>query len=166
MNVVIRPIQESDITEFHRVLDGVCRERRYLAALEGPSLERIERFVKNNVLMDHPQYVALVDGQIVGWCDALPGDAGSGMAHVGHLGMGVVRPFRRAGIGEKLIRAVLEKAREKDFLKVELGVYASNVGAIALYEKMGFTQEGRNVRARLVDDQYDDVILMALFLET
>ena len=163
--VLIRPIQESDIPEFHRVLDGVCRERRYLGALEAPPTERTERFVKTNVEKDHPQFVAFVNGEFAGWCDAIPGDVSSGDAHVGRLGMGVAKQFRRQGIGAKLMHAVLDKARAQGLQKIELGVYSSNTGAIALYQRFGFTEEGRKKRGRLVDGDYDDVVMMALFLD-
>jgi RimJ/RimL family protein N-acetyltransferase len=163
--ILIRPIQESDIPEFHQVLGDVCRERRYLATLEAPSMERTERFVKTNVQKDHPQFVALVDGQLAGWCDAIPGDVSSGNAHVGRLGMGVAKPFRRQGLGAKLMHAVLDKARAQGLRKIELGVYSSNTGALALYERFGFTEEGRKLRSRLVDGHYDDIVMMALFLD-
>ncbi len=163
-SLVIRQILESDIPEFYRIIDEVCRERRYLAALEAPPLERMTTFVKNNVTLDHPHMVADAGGTLVGWCDAIPGEATSGAPHVARLGMGVVPSHRRQGIGERLLNAVLDKARSKDIEKIELGVYRANTGAIALYERSGFTVEGCRVRSRCVDGCYDDIILMALFL--
>lgn len=164
--IVIRPIQEADIPDFHQVLDAVCRERRYLAMLEGPSLQQTSLFIRNNLLMRHPQFVAVVDGALAGWCDVIPGEAQSGTAHVGRLGMGVAKRYRRQGLGARLMRAVLDMAQEKGLQKIELSVYSSNAGAIALYERFGFVEEGRKVRGRLIDGHYDDVVMMGLFLET
>ena len=48
--------------------------------------------------------------------------------------------------------------------KIELSVYCSNVAAINLYRNLGFEEEGRKKRGRLVDGSYDDVLLMALDL--
>ncbi|RBP44502.1 RimJ/RimL family protein N-acetyltransferase [Roseimicrobium gellanilyticum] len=163
---LVRPIQVADIPDFHRVLDGVCRERKYLAMLEAPPLEGTESFVRNNVQMDHPQFIALVNGQLAGWCDALPGESTHGTAHIGHLGMGVAKPFRRQGLGAKLMHAVLDKARDKGMVKIELEVYASNTGAVTLYQRFGFEEEGRKRRGRFLDDHYDDVVVMSLFLDT
>jgi RimJ/RimL family protein N-acetyltransferase len=164
-SILIRPIQESDIPEFYRVLSDVCRERRYLAAIEPPPREGTERFVKTNVQKDHPQFVAIVDGEFAGWCDAVPGDLSSGNAHVGRLGMGVAKQHRRQGLGARLMHAVLDKARSKGLQKIELGVYSTNTGAIALYERFGFIEEGRKKRSRLVDGLYEDIVMMALFLD-
>jgi RimJ/RimL family protein N-acetyltransferase len=164
--ILLRPIQEADISDFHRVLDSVCRERKYLSMLTAPPLESTENFVKGNIEKDHPQFLAFVDGQLAGWCDAIPGSASSGNAHIGHLGMGVAKSFRRQGLGARLMHAVLDKARAKGFLKIELAVYASNIPAIALYQRFGFEEEGRRLRGRFVDGHYDDVIMMGLFLDT
>jgi RimJ/RimL family protein N-acetyltransferase len=164
--ILIRQIQEADISEFYRVLSDVCHERKYLAALEPPPFKGTRRFIKTNVQKDHPQFIALVSGQLAGWCDAIPGDVSSGNAHVGRLGMGVAKPFRRQGLGAKLMHAVLDKARDKGLIKIELSVYASNIPAIALYQRFGFEEEGRRTRSRFVDGHYDDVIMMGLFLDT
>lgn len=50
---------------------------------------------------------------------------------------------RRRGIGEKLILELVERLKERDSHCLTLEVRASNAPAIALYEKLGFTQVGR-----------------------
>lgn len=162
--VHIRPIRNEDAPGLHRVLDTVSRERRYLGRLEAPAEDKFRSFVASIVESGHSQFVAEEDGQIVGWCDALPGTASAGTAHVGHLGMGVLKEFRGRGIGRRLAEATIEKARALGLEKIELSVYSSNDGAIALYRILGFQEEGRKVRGRHVDGIYDDVILMALTL--
>lgn len=86
--IFVRQIREQDAPAFRDVLDAVCRERKYLAMLEGPPIEQVQSFVTANVKSGCPQFVAEQDGKIVGWCDALPGPAAFGMGHVGRLGMG------------------------------------------------------------------------------
>lgn len=142
-DLAIRQIQESDVPSFCEALDSVCRERLYLAKLEAPPLESVRKFVGSNVQHDLPQFVAVEDGVVVGWCDVLPGDAASGTAHVNRLGMGVRKECRGRRIGQRLIEATIEKARAFGLEKIELSVYASNRPAIALYQKLGFEEEGR-----------------------
>jgi len=48
--------------------------------------------------------------------------------------------------------------------RIELEVFASNAPAIKLYEKVGFVVEGVKQKARKLDDIYDDLIEMALFI--
>lgn len=165
--IVIRPIREEDAAQFHAVLDAVCRERRFLATFEAPPLEQVQGFVTGNVRAGHPQFVAEAEetGRIVGWCDAIPGDATTGVQHIGRLGMGLLPEYRNRKIGRRLIAATLDRCRTLGLEKVELTVYASNAPALALYRSLGFGEEGRKVRGRLVDGSYDDVLLMALFLK-
>lgn len=51
--------------------------------------------------------------------------------------------YRRRGIAEALIDALVNALREKRSRALSLEVRASNDPAIALYQKMGFSQVGR-----------------------
>jgi ribosomal protein S18 acetylase RimI-like enzyme len=53
-------------------------------------------------------------------------------------GMGVVAAARRGGIGERLMRALIERARAAGVRRLGLEVLERNTGARALYEKLGF----------------------------
>ena len=162
--ITIREIRETDAPAFRQALDSVCHERKYLAAMEAPPEDLVRTFVTSNVSSGFPQFVAEEDGKIVGWCDAIPGDASSGTAHVGRLGMGVLKDYRGKKLGRRLLEATIEKARRIGLEKLELSVYSSNSPAITLYEKQGFEMEGRKKRGRFVDGVYEDVLLMALVL--
>jgi len=51
--------------------------------------------------------------------------------------------FRRQGIAEALVKALVEALKERGSHCLTLEVRASNAPAIALYEKLGFGQVGR-----------------------
>ena len=51
--------------------------------------------------------------------------------------------YRRQGIAEKLIDALISALKEKGSRGLMLEVRASNESAIALYQKLGFIQVGR-----------------------
>src|SRR5262249_6999013 len=53
-------------------------------------------------------------------------------------GMGVASEARRQGVGEQLMRALLESARACRARRIQLEVLERNSGARALYEKLGF----------------------------
>jgi ribosomal protein S18 acetylase RimI-like enzyme len=53
-------------------------------------------------------------------------------------GVGVVASARRSGVGEALMRALHEQARERGVRRVWLEVIVENTGALALYEKLGY----------------------------
>lgn len=50
--------------------------------------------------------------------------------------------FRRAGVGQTLIRALIRALKERDSRCLTLEVRESNAPARSLYEKMGFSQVG------------------------
>lgn len=62
----IIPIQPGLIESFHRTLDVVARERRYLAFLEAPPIEQTRKFVLNVIEQGYPQFVAVAAGEVVG----------------------------------------------------------------------------------------------------
>lgn len=51
--------------------------------------------------------------------------------------------YRRRGIGEKMMEKTLNLAAKKDFRRISLDVRVSNLPAVSLYKKFGFTQAGR-----------------------
>jgi ribosomal protein S18 acetylase RimI-like enzyme len=77
--------------------------------------------------------IAVVGGEAAGICKlAIRGERG----WVG--GMGVAPPHRGKGIGEALMRTVLEEARARGLREVWLEVLFPNEPAIRLYEKLDF----------------------------
>ncbi|MHA6298382.1 GNAT family N-acetyltransferase [Devosia sp. CAU 1758] len=162
MPITIRPITLADAEIFHDVLDSVARERRFLRLTSAPPLERSRSFISSNLTNGNPQFVALDDGILVGWCDICRSEE-TGSEHCGSLGMGLLASHRGLGIGTNLLAATLNAART-GFHRVELDVYASNTSAITLYEKVGFAHEGRRRNALLRDGLYEDIVMMGMLL--
>ena len=59
------------------------------------------------------------------------------------VGMWVAPSARGRGVGERLVRTVLESAAERGLSRVLLEVAHENAPARALYERMGFAPTGR-----------------------
>ncbi len=161
--VQIRPTRESDTASARDAVNAVAAEKWYLATVDGFSPEQTRDFLKRVVDGSLPQVMAVLEDEVVGFCDILPNPA-KGFTHVGRLGMGVRFEWRRQGIGRRMLDACLSLARKAGIEKVELEVFSDNVGAIRLYDSFGFSQEGLKVRGRKLENQYQDVKLMALWL--
>jgi ribosomal protein S18 acetylase RimI-like enzyme len=160
--IEIVPIAQGHIDGFHRALDSVARERRYLAFLEAPPIESTRAFVLNNIKRGHPQFVAVsAEGEVVGWCDVTPMSSPT-QAHRGVFGVGLLPQFRGQGIGTRLTKKALAAARAFGLHRVELTVREHNTGAIELYKKEGFEIEGVQRDAVLVDGMYENVVCMAV----
>ena len=108
--------------------------------------------------------VAEADGHAGGLCTVTPrGVPEHEMGHVGDLGILVGPGYRGRGIGEVLIRAVLERCRPRLEIVV-LGVFAQNARARRLYEKVGFRTLGTLPREIKRSGTYLDGLLMYLDL--
>ena len=157
----IEAIREEHVPSYWAALDAVARERRFLLMLEAPPLAATREFVLGNLRDGNPQVVAMVGETVVGWCDIRRG-AMPTLRHSGSLGIGVLAPWRRRGLGAGLLQAALALARERGFERIELAVRVDNPGACALYERFGFEHEGRLRRHLRVDGESHDSFAMAL----
>jgi ribosomal-protein-alanine N-acetyltransferase len=70
---------------------------------------------------------------------------------------------RRGGLGRRLVRDALDRARESGCHRVTLEVRPSNVAARKLYESMGFREVGR--RPGYYRVEAEDAIVMAVSLD-
>jgi len=163
MNFTIIPISEKHINEFWSAVDSVARERKYLAFLEGPPIHTTRDFVLRNIQEHWPQFLAIHNQKIIGWCDITSLDRPI-FAHIGSLGMAVLAPFRGQGIGKALLETVLQQAKDKGLTRIELTVREHNQAAIALYEQFGFVKEGIHKNGVCIDGQYENHVFMALLL--
>ena len=161
MQPTIRRIQLSDAESFRTCLDSVARERKFLAQIEAPPLEKVHGFVAQSVEQDAAQYVAIVGERIVGWCDVFAHWAYA-LKHVGTLGMGVHVEFRRQGLGRALLLQTLQHALKNEIYRVTLEAREDNTRAIRLYEQVGFKHEGRAACALRFDGQFYTGVTMAL----
>ena len=78
-----------------------------------------------------------------------------------HLVIGVRAHAAGQGIGAGLLRQARDWAIAHGLHRLELTVMARNTRAIRLYERMGFTVEGRRRECLLVDGQFIDELTMA-----
>jgi RimJ/RimL family protein N-acetyltransferase len=162
--IEILPIAPEHFDSFHACLDAVARERIYLGFVQAPPLEATRDWLTNSMQQGAIRLIAVDGAAVVGWFDIERTDR-EGFAHAGRLGMGVIKAYRGRGIGTALLVKGLAEARTHQLERVELDVYASNRIAIQLYEKFGFEIEGRKRNARKLDGVYEDIVLMAWFLD-
>lgn len=161
MNIEIRKIEGADVKGFYNALCTVASEGVYLLTTTPPSYEKMEKFVLDNIRSNNAQYVAVLDNQVIGWADIIPSDRNT-MTHVGHLGMGVLANFRGKGIGSRLLEKTIAHAWGQKLTRLELEVFSDNEIAIQLYKKNKFDVEGVKKCARLFENKYQNITIMAM----
>lgn len=106
--------------------------------------------------------VAEVRGQVIASAGLHPAGPALRRRHVMSLGMSVAVPWQGRGVGSALMAALTDYADNwLGVLRIELGVYADNHRAQALYRKFGFEVEGCQRAYALRDGQYVDSLMMA-----
>ncbi|MDG5816158.1 GNAT family N-acetyltransferase [Chitinispirillales bacterium ANBcel5] len=166
MNSIIEIIytNKNYVESYNKAIDCVARERKYLATVNGFPMEGSEWFITHMIKNKFPQYFLLSNQEVIGWCDITPKDIPE-FSHVGTLGMGIIKNYRGKGYGKKLLLKTIEHAKNINHLeKIELTVFESNEIAIRLYQSLGFEIEGKRIKSRKIDNEYDNEIEMGIFL--
>lgn len=103
--------------------------------------------------------VADVGGQIVGNSSVTRGSYRDTQRH-GGLGIAVSKKSRDFGIGVEMMHALVKESRRAGLKTIQLEVFANNLRAIHVYEKIGFKQTGRIPKKMLRNGKFIDSIIM------
>ena len=119
------------------------------------SLEEVKNELSSNALA---RYWGLFDG------DVLCAYAGVWMIlDEGHItNVAVLPPYRRCGYGRMLMQHMIDWCCKTGCKALTLEVRVSNTAARALYEQLGFVQEG--IRKRYYLDNGEDALILWLRL--
>ncbi|HYY09656.1 MAG TPA: GNAT family N-acetyltransferase [Kineosporiaceae bacterium] len=109
--------------------------------------------------------VGVRDGAIAGYVKLTPATSLPSNQHVRMInGLGVAPEHQGAGVGQALIEAAVEKARQLGARKVSLRVLGHNHAARQLYERCGFVVEAVLKDEFHLDGRYVDDLFMARHL--
>jgi RimJ/RimL family protein N-acetyltransferase len=109
--------------------------------------------------------LAELGDQVVGYVQLTGGSLRRSRA-TAYLVMGVLAQAAGRGIGTELLRQAKSWAVARGLHRLELTVMAHNTRAIRLYERMGFSVEGRRAECLLINGQFIDELTMATLLPT
>jgi putative acetyltransferase len=157
-DILIRALEPADIPE---VTEAWNQPGAYSGTLQLPYTP-VEKRQKGFVVTapNRNNLVAVIDGKVIGLLGLERFDARR--AHVGYIGMAVHDAYAGRGAGTALMAAMIELADNWLQLKrIELGVYADNARAIALYERFGFEREGLYRAYAWRNGAYVDSLAMA-----
>jgi RimJ/RimL family protein N-acetyltransferase len=153
--IEVRPAEDADRRSLALLFAAVAEERDGIAS--EPPIDVDQRAA--NWLLDGT-LVALSEGALVGELHVDASRFG-----FGEIGMLVAADWRGRGVGTALLAAAIEWARTRGLHKLSLSVFPHNDGAIALYRKFGFVEEGRRRKhIRRASGELWDVIEMGLVL--
>lgn len=104
---------------------------------------------------------ALAEGQVVGVYILHPNGIGR-LSHIANASYAVFRECRGRGLGRRLVEDSLKRAEAHGFSGLQFNAVVSrNIGAIALYLKLGFSVVGTVKNGyRLKDGSFSDMLIM------
>ena len=168
---MVRPsyIRRSDIPDAANVVAGInaiCAEGGAFYTTHFVSSRQWQQVLyQPEAVPDHLLIVAERDNLFMGAGRLFPGKGNTLSQHVAELGMFVLEPYRRQGVGTQMLAWILNWASGTGIEKVTLSVFATNQPALHLYHKFNFIQEGRLQRHIKLNNEYIDFLLMSRFLQ-
>lgn len=111
------------------------------------------------------EIIAVIDGVVVGTAGFHSMGNKFKVKHRADFGIAIAKEYWGLGIGKALTEACIQCAREAGYTQLELEVVADNESAVAMYERAGFVEFGRNPRGfNSRHTGYQEVISMRLEL--
>ncbi|WP_010238463.1 GNAT family N-acetyltransferase [Clostridium arbusti] len=164
--VIIRKAVQSDakgLIEYLNIIGGESNFLTFGIGEFGGSIEEEEEFISNALNKENALFiVAEVNGNIVGNLN-FSGGPRQRNAHVGEFGVSVLKEHCGKGIGEKLIKYLINWSKKSEIIrKINLRVRNDNTVGIYLYKKLGFLEEGVLKRDFLINGEFYDSLLMGL----
>jgi L-amino acid N-acyltransferase YncA len=108
----------------------------------------------------YPAIVAQIDGEIIGWAGAGPYRARECYRGIGEFSMYVHRDWRRRGVGDLLLGALINEAERLGFWKLLSRIFPFNEASRALCRKHGFREVGVYEKHARLDGHWLDVVIV------
>jgi RimJ/RimL family protein N-acetyltransferase len=155
----------ADAAAIVSIWTAIVYEKVY-SAVERPFTVEGERAYLQSLSAQEAVFIAETkEGQVVGfqtldrWTKLF-----HSMDHVGQVGTFVLERWRGRGLGRQLAGETLAFAGSAGYEKLVVFVRAGNTGAQRFYAGLGFSPCGRLARQVKIADEYDDEIVMEMFL--
>ena len=104
--------------------------------------------------------VAETDGSVVGWAALSPVSTRRVYRGVGEVSVYVAEAARGNGIGEQLLKALIEESERNEFWTLQASVFPENVASITVHERCGFTIVGQRKRIGCLNGIWRDSVLL------
>ena len=158
-----RPEDAAALLDYLKIVGGETENLSFGAKGVPLSVEEEQNYLLAQCgSSDNAQYLAKVDGEIIG--TASLNRKSNRMHHRGVFGISLKKAWWGCGAASALTEAILAFARKNGFEQLNLEVRSSNARAIRLYEKYGFRKLCTFPHFFKIHGKYVDFDLMNLEL--
>jgi len=147
-NLIIRKCSKEDEFAFVKLnldfMQEVMAENPYWTTLKIPTEEEMKNIFREAMSM--PEHVLIfigeVDGEVIGYANTLTAYSIWSRGKALTIDdLYIASHHRRSGIGEELMKYLLEFAKQNGYRRVQLHAELNNERAHSLYRKLGFCDE-------------------------
>ncbi len=107
-----------------------------------------------------PRLVAIDGDAVVGWAALSPVSRRAVYAGVAEVSIYVAASARGAGIGGRLLQALVEVSETRGIWTLQAGIFPENQDSVAMHRRAGFRVVGRRERIGQLDGRWRDVLLL------
>jgi len=104
--------------------------------------------------------VARRAGLVVGWAALSPVSRRHVYAGVAEVSVYVSASSRGAGVGRRLLTALINESEQNGIWTLQAGIFPENIGSLALHRSCGFREVGRRERIGKLRNIWRDTIML------
>lgn len=144
--IVLRNAETSDAKDLLKYLKITAGETPFLIREPdeaNSTLEQEKQFIQNFIDAERElMLIASIEGKHIGTCSLMSIGRHKRYAHRCEVAIALYQEFCGSGIGNIMMQAILDLAKNTGYEQAELEVISSNERAISLYKKLGFEKYG------------------------
>ena len=163
--LVIREAEVKDaaiIIDYVNIIAGESENITFGPGEFTMTVDEEEKFIKSTSKSENNTFiVAFIGDEMVSLADVHAGKRPR-IRHSGELGITVLKKYWRKGVGQAMMQYLIDWARDAGLRKLNLRVREDNHGAIILYRKLGFLDNGIITREFLIGEKFYSTIFMGL----
>lgn len=151
--VLLRSPQRQDLDELLRYVNALSQEDTFLV-LSGEVISReeeldyLDKIIHDSEIGNRFQIFAFVEKTLIANAEVRRVTKSRRRElHVGEIAISVTKEWRDQGIGQIILRTLIEEAPKMGLKILTLTAFANNTRAIELYKKLGFKIAGEIPKA-------------------
>ncbi|WP_227396389.1 GNAT family N-acetyltransferase [Jeotgalibacillus aurantiacus] len=161
--VFVRKAEEKDIHEMTAIYNQAVADTVATFDLKPHTLEQRKEWF-SRYQDRYPLIVAEKDGRVAGYCSLSPFRDKEAYMDTVELSIYISPEFQGAGIGKKLMQAILGEAKNRQFHVVIGGITGGNEASVRLHERFGFEFVGNFKQVGFKFGEWQDVHFYQLIL--
>ena len=104
--------------------------------------------------------VAIENGRVLGWAALTPVSGRCVYAGVAEVSVYVHEDARAKGVGDSLLKALIEASEAANFWTLQAGIFPENTASLHVHEKNGFRKVGFREKIGKMKEVWRDTILL------